>query len=104
MKTTLFAIALAALPLAGCTELIGASRYEQRPVRVSGTSYNVYLLVRSTNPAFSDPRLDPNAVFAYYAEVGPGATVYCGPRSNLCYDAIRRFNLGELPSEQRTGM
>jgi hypothetical protein len=79
--------------LASCAGVLqGAARIEQGTVMVSGTEYQTYLLIRSTDPSYRDPENDPAATRAYYAIVGPGATVYCGISSAGCDAAIRRFN------------
>jgi hypothetical protein len=104
MKPFLVAVTLSTLGLSACSEFTGADRYDQPPITVSGTEYEVFLLVRSVNPDYDDPRNDPEADTAYYAAVGPGSVVYCGAGPGRCAEAIRRFNNNEIPAETRQGM
>ena len=104
MKSIFTAIAASAALLAGCSVFQGADRYQLPPINVSGTSYEIFELVRSTNPDYDDPRNDHEATRAVYAVVGPDAVIYCGPIASGCEDAIRRFNNNEIPSETRVGM
>jgi hypothetical protein len=86
-------IGVSIFALASCVGVLqGATRIEQGTVSVSGTEYQTYLLIRSTDQNYNNPQNDPAATRAYYAIVGPGATVYCGISGAGCDAAIRRFN------------
>ena len=95
MRIPLILTALATLA-AGCTEFTGADRFTLPPVTVSGTTYEVFQLVRSTDPNFDDVRDDPNATVAVYVTVGRGSVIYCGETAAACADLIRRFNAGDV--------
>jgi hypothetical protein len=95
MRIPLILTALATLA-AGCTEFTGADRFTLPPVTVSGTTYEVFQLVRSTDPNFDDVRQDPNATVAVYVTVGRGSVIYCGETAAACADLVRRFNEGDL--------
>jgi len=103
MKSLTLLVGFASLALVGCgdsTATVGATRFEQQPVTVSGTTYQVYMLVRSTDLAYSNPLNDPLATRAVYARVGSSATVYCGPSINGCEAAIRGFNNNTVRNEE----
>lgn len=92
------------LAIHGCSlsgpNLAGASRLAQGIVKVSGTSYIVYMLISSNDKDYDDPLKDPNVKKHFYAEVGPGAKVYCGKTREGCEGAIRRFNRNQQSSEE----
>jgi hypothetical protein len=72
-------------------EIRTAERRELPPIKVSGTTYEVYELSRSTNYKLI-PKDDPKATFAVYVVVGPGRKLYCGVTAAGCEQVIRKFN------------
>ena len=72
-------------------EIRTAEKRELPPIKVSGTTYEVYELSRST---YFDirPKDDPNAKFAVYVVVGGGKKLYCGTTAAGCEKIIREFN------------
>ena len=73
------------------SELRGPERQDLPPIKVSGTTYKIFELSRTTEWRMPDRR-NPNDTFAVYAVVGPGKTIYCGRSASDCEKAIRRFN------------
>lgn len=73
------------------SELRTAESRELPPVKVSGATYRVIELSRTTEFRLPD-RKNPNDTFAVYAIVGPGMKVYCGTSAAGCEKAIREFN------------
>lgn len=93
-------LSLSALVLSACSMFQRPERLEQDPVHISGTNYQTYLLILSTDRDYEDRiEQDPNATRAYYAIVGPGLRVYCGRSWSGCERAIRRFNNGRQSGE-----
>lgn len=79
--------------LLGCeTALVRPTRVETEPVKVSGTTYQTYMLVLSYNTRYDNPLDDPEAQREVYAIVGPGAQIHCGTSLSQCDSAIRNFN------------
>ncbi len=68
-----------------------ADRKDLPPIKVSGTTYKVFELSRSSRSGVA-ARNDPDATFAVYVIVGPGRTLYCGTTASACAKAIREFN------------
>lgn len=73
------------------SELRGAEYEQLPPIKVSGTTYKVFELSRTTENRAPD-RKNPNDTFAVYTVVGPGMKVYCGTSAAGCEKAIREFN------------
>lgn len=80
-------------------EVRTAEHRDLPPITVSGTTYKIYELSRSTNMNVP-PREDPNATFAVYAIVGPGRKLYCGTSAAGCEKAIRKFNSTPYDAKQ----
>ena len=87
--------------VAGWSEFTRADRKELGVIAVSGTTYRIFELRRSSNPSRLSSQEDPNAVVAVYAIVGPGKTLYCGASASGCEKAIREFN--RRPYERKEG-
>ncbi|MEM5473395.1 hypothetical protein WNZ14_16815 [Hoeflea sp. AS60] len=96
MIRTIGLVCLIAGVIQGCAdgglidEVRTAEKRELPPIKVSGTTYEVYELSRSTNYKLT-PKDDPNATFAVYVVVGPGMKLYCGTTSAGCEKEIRDF-------------
>lgn len=106
MRRNLIIGALLALT-AGCSSFTRPERFVLTPIMVSGTTYEVFQLVRSVDRDYSDPRNDPRATVAVYVTVGPGVVIYCGPTAARCATLIRQFNEGDttlVEGMRRNGM
>lgn len=90
-------VCLIAVMTQGCSrdgqfdETRTAEKRELPPIKVSGTTYEVYELSRSTYYNIR-PKDDPNAKFAVYVVVGGGRKLYCGTTAAGCEQVIREFN------------
>jgi len=86
-------IATFSLFLLGCETLfLQPSRVETKPVKVSGTTYQTYMLVLSHDTGYDSPLDDPKAQREVYAVAGPGVNIHCGSSLSGCDPAIRKFN------------
>ncbi len=107
MKNLIMAV-LGTTLLVSCSQFMSeftrAERYALAPVYVSGTNFEVFMLVRSTDLDYDDPRDDPAATRAVYATVGVGSVVYCGTDASGCEQAIRRFIDNPTLAETNRGM
>ncbi|WP_339757655.1 hypothetical protein [uncultured Hoeflea sp.] len=68
-----------------------ADRKDLPTINVSGTTYEVFQLSRSSRSGV-EAKNDPNATFAVYVVVGKGRKIYCGVSAAGCEAAIRKFN------------
>ncbi|WP_323035708.1 hypothetical protein [Pararhodobacter sp.] len=91
MKPVFISLGLVATMLVGCSEFTRASRYALDPITSDDRQFEVFMLVRSVNPEYTDPRQDPEATTAVYVTVAPGRVIYCGATASGCHDVVRRF-------------
>lgn len=98
MKRTIGLVCMIAGMAQGCAGVTGwseftrADRKELAPIAVSGTTYQIFELRRSSDPDRLSSQEDPKATVAVYAVVGPGKTIYCGASAAGCANAIGNFN------------
>lgn len=101
-------IVMALTFLLGCEVAFARpSKIPTAPVKVSGTTYQTYMLIISHDKNYDKPQNDPKAQREFYAIVGPSAKVHCGSHIGGCEKAIRAFNNRTAfvpPPNRETGM